>query len=58
MADKTYLVRLKPPSLALQQAVAAKAEIQEGHLVFINSDGKPAALFLVEIIESWNVLAG
>lgn len=58
MADKTYLVRLKPPSLALQQVVAAKAEIQEGHLVFINSDGKLAALFLVEIVESWDVLAG
>ena len=57
MAEKTYLVRLKPPSLALQQVVAAKAEIQEDHLVFINSDGKLAALFLMEIVEGWNVLA-
>jgi hypothetical protein len=57
MAEKTYLVRLKPPSLALQQVVAAKAEIQEEHLVFVNSDGKLTALFLMELVESWNVLA-
>lgn len=46
-----------PPSLALQQVVAAKAEIQEDHLVFVKSDGKLAALFLMEIAEGWNVLA-
>jgi hypothetical protein len=57
MAEKTFLVRLKAPSLALQQVVAAKAEIQEDHLVFANSDGKLAALFLMEIVEGWNVLA-
>src|ERR1700678_3967173 len=38
------LVRLKPPSLALQRVVAAQAEIQEEHLVFVSSDGKLAAL--------------
>jgi hypothetical protein len=57
MAEKTFLVRLKPPSLALQQVVSARAEIQEDHLVFVNSDGKLAALFLTEIVEGWNVLA-
>jgi hypothetical protein len=57
MAEKTFLVRLKPPSLALQQVVAARAEIQEDHLVFVNSDGKLAALVLTEIVEGWNVLA-
>jgi hypothetical protein len=57
MAEKTYLVRFKLAGLGPQQVVAAKAEIQEDHLVFINSDGKLAALFLVEIVESWNVLA-
>jgi hypothetical protein len=57
MADKTYLVRLKSPNLALQQVVATRAEIQEEHLVFVSSDGKLAALFLMEMVESWNVLA-
>ncbi len=57
MTDKTYLVRLKSRGLGPQQVVAAKAKIQEDHLVFINSDGKLAALFLMEIVESWIVLA-
>lgn len=57
MAEKTYLVRFKSPGLGPQQVVAAKAEIQEEHLVFVSSDGKLAALFLMEIVEGWNVLA-
>jgi hypothetical protein len=35
---------------------AVLAEILGEHLVFLNSDGKLAALFLMEIVESWNVL--
>jgi hypothetical protein len=58
MADKTYLVRLKSPGLGPQRVVAAKAEIQEDHLVFVKSDGKLAALFLLEIVECWSLLAG
>jgi hypothetical protein len=33
MADKTYLVRLKPPSEALQRVAASKFEIHGEHLV-------------------------
>jgi hypothetical protein len=58
MADKTYLVRLKPPSLAIQQVVAARAEIQDDHLAFVRSDGKLAALFLMELVEGWNDISG
>jgi hypothetical protein len=56
MAEKTYLVRFKLAGLGPQQVVASKAEIQEDHLVFINSDGKLAALFLLELVQSWNVV--
>jgi hypothetical protein len=56
MPDKTFLVRLKSLSLAFQQVIAGKSEIQEEHLVFVKSDGKLAALFLMELVQSWNVL--
>jgi hypothetical protein len=49
-----YLVRIKPPSGALQHVTAVRAEIHGEHLVFLNSEGKLAALFLMEIVESWN----
>jgi hypothetical protein len=54
MPDKTYLVRIKSPSDALQHVRAAATEIHGDHLVFLNSEGKLAALFLLEIVESWN----
>jgi hypothetical protein len=49
-----YLVRIKPPSGAFQHVTAVRAEIHGEHLVFLNSEGKLAALFLMEIVESWN----
>ena len=57
MVDKTYLVCLKPPSLALQHVDAARFEIHGEHLVFVDSDGKLAALFLMELVQSWSVLS-
>jgi hypothetical protein len=53
MADKTYLVRLKPPQRDVYWVVAASAEIQGEHLVFLNSKGKLLVLILLEIVESW-----
>jgi hypothetical protein len=44
MTDKTYLVRFKPGELGL---VAVKAEIHGEHLALLNSECKPAALFLM-----------
>ena len=35
--DKTYLVRIKAPSFALQRVTADLAEIHGDHLVFLNS---------------------
>lgn len=54
MADKTFLVRFKRPELRTQPVVAEKAEIHGEHLVFFNLKGELAALFLMEIIESWS----
>jgi hypothetical protein len=56
MAEQTYLVRIRPPSGAFQQVVAVTTEIHGDHLVFLNSEGKLAALFLMEMVESWTVL--
>jgi hypothetical protein len=57
MPEKTYLVRLKVSRAAFQQVKAVRAEIHGDHLVFVNSDGKLAALFLMEIVESWNEIS-
>ena len=56
MIDQAYLVALKPPSHAVQHVIAASLEIHGEHLVFLNAEGKLAALALMEIVQSWNVL--
>ena len=56
MVDQTYLVALKPPSQAVQHVRAATVEVQDEHLVFLDAEGNLAALFLMEIVRSWNVL--
>jgi hypothetical protein len=56
MLEKTYLVRFKPP-LGVQQVIASTAEIHDEHLVFCDSEGKLTALFLLEIVQSWNMLS-
>jgi hypothetical protein len=57
MPDKIFLVRMKVPSGALQHVTASTVEICGEHLLFLNSQDKLAALFLVEIVESWNEIA-
>jgi hypothetical protein len=56
MMDKTYLVALKLPSRAVQHVIAARLEIHGENLVFLNAEGELAAMFLMEIVQSWNVL--
>lgn len=56
MPDETYLVRMKAPSGALQHVRAATVEFYGDHLVLLDSQGKLAALFMMEIVESWNVI--
>jgi hypothetical protein len=56
MTDKAYLVRLKPREIGLQIVIAARAEFHGEHIALLNSKGKLAALFLMEMVESWSVL--
>jgi hypothetical protein len=58
MANQTYLVSLRPPNPRLQQVMAATVEVQGEHLAFLTTDGKLAALFVLDIVQSWNVLPG
>jgi hypothetical protein len=57
MADKTYLVRFKAPDTSPELVVAENTQIHGEHLVFLNSKGDLAALFLLEIVESWSELS-
>jgi hypothetical protein len=56
VTGKTYVVRFKPPGLIIHTVTAAGAEIYGEHLVLLDSTGKVAALFLLEIVESWSEL--
>ncbi len=54
VTDKTFLVRFKWATyLSPRPVLAARAEIIGEHLVLLNSEGKLAAIFLLEIVESW-----
>ena len=54
--NQTYLVALQPPNQAVQQVIAATVEFHGEHLTFLAADGKLAALFLQDMVRSWNVL--
>jgi hypothetical protein len=54
MPDKLYLIRFKGSEFSFHAVISARAEIYEEHLVFLRSDGKLAALFLLDIVESWS----
>jgi hypothetical protein len=52
MAEKKFLIAFRPPKPL--HVVASKAEIHGEHLVLTDSQGKLAALFLLEAVESCN----
>ena len=55
MASKTYVVKFKSPALSLSHTViASTVEIHDEHLIFCDSEGRLAALFLLETVESWS----
>jgi hypothetical protein len=54
MRDNRYLVRFKCSHLNPHLVLAASVEIHGEHLVFLRSDGSLAALFVLEIVESWS----
>jgi hypothetical protein len=40
----------------LHTVIASTVEIHDEHLIFCDSEGKLAALFLLEVVESWSEL--
>jgi hypothetical protein len=52
MLNKTFLVRLR--NNAIHQVRAVTVEIHGEHLAFLTAKGKLAALFLLDLVESWN----
>jgi hypothetical protein len=56
MRDKTYLVRFKESDINPHIVIAASAEIHGGHLIHLRLDGSLAALFMMEVVESWSEL--
>ena len=54
MTDKTFLIRFKLATyLSPRPVLAARVQIHGEHLVLLNSEGKLAALFLLEDLECW-----
>jgi hypothetical protein len=59
MASKAYIVKLKPPAVGvIHTVIASTVEIHDEHLIFCDSEGKLAALFLLEVVESWSEISG
>jgi hypothetical protein len=54
MPDTAYLVRFKGANPPPELVIAETIEFQGDHLVFLRSDGSLAALFVMEIVESWS----
>jgi hypothetical protein len=55
MADKTFLIRFKLATyLSPRPVLAARAEVQGEHLILLNSQNKLAAMFLLELVDSWS----
>ena len=56
MTDKRYAVHVQAPRRSIYILIAASAEIHGEHLIFLNSEGQPLFLFLLETVESWSEL--
>jgi hypothetical protein len=54
MPKKAYLVRFKGAALPPELVIAETIEFHEEHIVFLKSDGSLAALFILDLVESWS----
>ena len=54
MAEKTYIVRFKPPEKSVQPVRAAYGEVIDDYLVFFHDDGSVAAFFSSEVVDGWS----
>ena len=53
MADHNYRVRLTTHTV--QHVTASTVQLHGDHLVFVNSKGQLTALFLKDLVRSWNM---
>jgi hypothetical protein len=54
MADHNYRVHLTTQTV--HHVIASTVQLHGDHLVFVNSKGQLTALFLKDLIRSWNML--
>jgi hypothetical protein len=54
MVDHNYRVHLTTHTV--QQVIASTVQLHGDHLVFLNSKGQLTALFLKDLVRSWNML--
>jgi hypothetical protein len=54
MVDHNYRVRLTTQTV--QHVIASTVQLHGDQLAFVNSKGQPTALFLKNLVGSWNVL--
>ncbi|MEA2260565.1 MAG: hypothetical protein QOJ51_3390, partial [Acidobacteriaceae bacterium] len=57
MADQVFFVVLKSSKHTIRHVLAARYEVRGEHLAFINTEGRLAAQFPIDTIQSWNVLS-
>jgi hypothetical protein len=55
MQDNLYRVAFKDPNLPDQLIKAVTVEIHGEHLIFLTATADLSALFLLEIIDSWEL---
>jgi hypothetical protein len=53
MVETTFLIEFRTPDVDAQCVVAAQAEIRGEHLLFLNSTGQLAAVFMLQNVKSW-----
>ena len=54
----TYLVVMKRPPGNLHRITADSFEMQGDHLIFLTAQGELAALFVMEAVQSFNLIEG
>jgi hypothetical protein len=57
MRDTTYIVRFKLPETGTQPVIAATAEVADDYLVLLKANGELAAMFAIEVVESWSEIS-
>jgi len=54
MVDTTFQVEFRTPDLGAQSVIASHVEVRGEHLLLLDSNGKLAAVFMLENVKSWS----